>query len=108
MPAPALRLSDRQLKAVKAKDKDYVLSDGDGLQLWKRLRNGLQADQKQLSLNHNPQLQQPPLIMTRRLKLVGIAEELYMRHSLLSPPIWFGWRRFPSITDSHYQSTLGA
>lgn len=29
MPAPALRLSDRQLKAVKAKDKDYVLSDGD-------------------------------------------------------------------------------
>jgi integrase len=33
MPALALRLSDRQLKAVKAKDKDYVLSDGDGLQL---------------------------------------------------------------------------
>jgi len=33
MPAPALRLSDRQLKAVKAKDKDYVLCDGDGLQL---------------------------------------------------------------------------
>ena len=33
MPAPALRLSDRQLNAVKAKDKDYVLSDGDGLQL---------------------------------------------------------------------------
>ena len=33
MPAQALRLSDRQLKAVKAKDKDYVLSDGDGLQL---------------------------------------------------------------------------
>ena len=26
-------LSDRQLKAVKPKDKDYVLSDGDGLQL---------------------------------------------------------------------------
>ena len=33
MPGLALRLSDRQLKAVKAKDKDYVLSDGDGLQL---------------------------------------------------------------------------
>ena len=33
MPAPALRLSDRQLKTVKAKDKDYVLSDGNGLQL---------------------------------------------------------------------------
>ncbi len=33
MPALALRLSDRQLKAVKAKDKDYVLSVGDGLQL---------------------------------------------------------------------------
>ncbi len=32
MPAPALRLSDRKLKAVKVKDKDYVLSDGDGLQ----------------------------------------------------------------------------
>jgi hypothetical protein len=37
MPAPAPRLSDRQLKAVKAKDKDYVLSGGDGLQL--RVRN---------------------------------------------------------------------
>lgn len=33
MPASALRLSDRQLKTVKAKDKDYVLSDGNGLQL---------------------------------------------------------------------------
>jgi hypothetical protein len=33
MPAPALRLSGRQLKAVKAKANDYVLSDGDGLQL---------------------------------------------------------------------------
>ena len=33
MPAPALRLSDRQLKVVKAKDKNYVFSDGDGLQL---------------------------------------------------------------------------
>ncbi|WP_177413575.1 hypothetical protein [Pseudomonas sp. R4-34-07] len=27
MPAPALHLSDRQLKAVKAKDKDYALSE---------------------------------------------------------------------------------
>lgn len=33
MPAPALHLSDRQLKTVKAKDKDYILSDGNGLQL---------------------------------------------------------------------------
>lgn len=33
MPALALRLSDRQLKVVRAKDKDYVLSDGDGLEL---------------------------------------------------------------------------
>ena len=33
MPAQATRLSDRQLKAVKPKDKDYVLTDGDGLQL---------------------------------------------------------------------------
>lgn len=33
MPAQAHRLSDRQLKSVKAKDKDYVLSDGEGLQL---------------------------------------------------------------------------
>lgn len=31
--AQATRLSDRQLKAVKPKDKDYLLSDGDGLQL---------------------------------------------------------------------------
>jgi hypothetical protein len=29
MPAPALRLSDRQLKGVKAKDKDYVLRSAD-------------------------------------------------------------------------------
>ena len=33
MCAQATRLSDRQLKAVKSKDKDYVLSDGDGRQL---------------------------------------------------------------------------
>ena len=33
MCAQTTRLSDRQLKAVKPKDKDYVLSDGDGLQL---------------------------------------------------------------------------
>lgn len=33
MPAQAHHLSDRQLKTVKAKDKDYVLSDGEGLQL---------------------------------------------------------------------------
>ena len=39
MCAQATRLSDRQLKAIKPKDKDYVLSDGDGLQLRVR-RNG--------------------------------------------------------------------
>jgi hypothetical protein len=33
MCAQATRLSGRQLKAVKPKDKDYALSDGDGLQL---------------------------------------------------------------------------
>ena len=33
MPTQATRLSDRQLKAVKATGKDFVLSDGDGLQL---------------------------------------------------------------------------
>ncbi|WP_248796115.1 integrase domain-containing protein [Pseudomonas sp. MWU13-2105] len=33
MPTQASRLSDRQLKAVKATGKDFVLSDGDGLQL---------------------------------------------------------------------------
>lgn len=33
MPTNAPRLSDRQLKAVKATGKDFVLSDGDGLQL---------------------------------------------------------------------------
>lgn len=37
MCAQATRLSDRQLKAVKPKDKDYVLSDGDGLQLRVRI-----------------------------------------------------------------------
>ncbi len=33
MPTQATRLSDRQLKAVKATGKDFVLSDGGGLQL---------------------------------------------------------------------------
>ncbi|GFM53529.1 hypothetical protein PSCICE_47960 [Pseudomonas cichorii] len=33
MPTNATRLSDHQLKAVKATGKDFVLSDGDGLQL---------------------------------------------------------------------------
>jgi hypothetical protein len=37
MCAQATRLSDRQLKAIKPKDKDYVLSDGDGLQLRVRI-----------------------------------------------------------------------
>ena len=41
MPAPTLRLSDRQLKTVKAKDKDYVLSDGNGLQLRVRSNGSL-------------------------------------------------------------------
>ena len=38
MPTNATRLSDRQLKAVKATGKDFVLSDGDGLQLRVRQR----------------------------------------------------------------------
>lgn len=33
MCAQTARLSDRQLKTVTPKDKDYVLTDGDGLQL---------------------------------------------------------------------------
>jgi hypothetical protein len=33
MPAQNLRLSDLQLKGVKPASKDYVLTDGDGLQL---------------------------------------------------------------------------
>ncbi|MET3715414.1 hypothetical protein ABMD26_001662 [Pseudomonas sp. PvP001] len=33
MPTQATRLSDRQLKAVKATGKDFVLSDGYGLRL---------------------------------------------------------------------------
>ncbi|WP_437882845.1 integrase domain-containing protein [Pseudomonas sp. LRF_L74] len=41
MPAPALRLSDRQLKAVKPASKDYVLTDGDGLQLRVRSNGSL-------------------------------------------------------------------
>ncbi|CRM07179.1 Prophage CP4-57 integrase [Pseudomonas sp. 58 R 3] len=36
------RLSDRQLKAVKPKDKDYVLTDGDGLQLRVRVNRSMQ------------------------------------------------------------------
>lgn len=41
MPAPALRLSDRQLKGVKPASKDYVLTDGDGLQLRVRSNGSL-------------------------------------------------------------------
>lgn len=37
MCAQATRLSDRQLKTIKPKDKDYVLSDGDGLQFRVRI-----------------------------------------------------------------------
>jgi len=33
MPTNATRLSDRELKTVKATGKDFVLTDGDGLQL---------------------------------------------------------------------------
>ena len=42
MCAQATRLSDRQLKAVKPKDKDYVLTDGDGLQLRVRVNRSMQ------------------------------------------------------------------
>lgn len=43
MCAQATRLSDRQLKAVKPKDKGYVLSDGDGLQLRVRVNGSKQT-----------------------------------------------------------------
>lgn len=36
------RLSNRQLKAVKSEDKDYVLTDGDGLQLRARINRSMQ------------------------------------------------------------------
>jgi hypothetical protein len=42
MCAQTTRLSDRQLKAVKPKDKDYVLTDGNGLQLRVRVNRSLQ------------------------------------------------------------------
>lgn len=42
MCAQTTRLSDRQLKAVKPKDKDYVLTDGDGLQLRVRVNRSMQ------------------------------------------------------------------
>jgi hypothetical protein len=41
MPAQNLRLSDRQLKGVKLASKDYVLTDGDGLQLRVRSNGSL-------------------------------------------------------------------
>lgn len=41
MPAQTLRLSDRQLKGVKPASKDYVLTDGDGLQLRVRSNGSL-------------------------------------------------------------------
>ncbi|WP_282363962.1 integrase domain-containing protein [Pseudomonas sp. PS01297] len=42
MCAQFTRLSDRQLKAIKPKDKDYVLTDGDGLQLRVRVNRSMQ------------------------------------------------------------------
>ncbi len=42
MCAQTTRLSDRQLKVVKPKDKDYVLTDGDGLQLRVRVNRSMQ------------------------------------------------------------------
>lgn len=33
MPKLAIRLSDMQIKNAKPKEKDYTLTDGDGLQL---------------------------------------------------------------------------
>ena len=42
MCAQTARLSDRHLKAVKPKDKDYVLTDGDGLQLRVRVNRSMQ------------------------------------------------------------------
>lgn len=42
MCAQTARLSDRQLKAVKSKDKDFVLTDGDGLQLRVRVNRSTQ------------------------------------------------------------------
>ncbi len=40
-PTNATRISDRQLKAVKANDKDFVLSDSDGLQLRVRSKGSI-------------------------------------------------------------------
>lgn len=42
MCARSTRLCDRQLKAIKPKDKDYVLTDGDGLQLRVRVNRSMQ------------------------------------------------------------------
>ncbi|WP_350310417.1 integrase arm-type DNA-binding domain-containing protein [Pseudomonas sp. ME-P-057] len=74
MPAPALRLSDCQLKAVKAKDNDYVLSDGDCLQL--RVRsNGSGAYLSTL-------LQLPqPVIKNRINTKLGAFPEVSLAHA---------------------------
>lgn len=40
-PTNATRIADRQLKAVKANDKDFVLSDSDGLQLRVRSKGSI-------------------------------------------------------------------
>jgi hypothetical protein len=44
MCAQTTRLSDLRLKAVKLKDKDYVLTDGDGLQLRVRVNRSMQCN----------------------------------------------------------------
>jgi len=59
MCAQTARLSDRQLKAVKPKDKDYVLTDGDGLQLRVRVNRSMQW-------NFNYRLRSPKIESTWR------------------------------------------
>ena len=41
MTAVQSRLSDRKIKALRPKEKDYVLTDGDGLQLRVRTNRSL-------------------------------------------------------------------
>lgn len=50
MCAQTIRLSDRQLKAIKPRDKEDVLTDGDGLQLRVRVNRSMHFTKNRINM----------------------------------------------------------
>ena len=50
MCAQTTRLSDRQLKAIKPRDKEDVLTDGDGLQLRVRVNRSMHVTKNRINM----------------------------------------------------------